>query len=143
MITSMMVEMTKPDKQAPCEPMKARESQSGPQIATSQGEPARRGYSQKKKFVPNLSVSLWLSLACCVVCGSIWLPLARSDSLACFPTLPLALSGSNWLSLLLSLVLCGSNSGSHWRSRLQSMIGTQGPCSARSSADTLTHFIQV
>ena len=111
-MTSMMVEMTKPGKQAPCEPMKARESQSGPQIATSQGEPARRGNSQKEKFVPNLSGSLWLSLACCVV----WLYMALSGSLARFPALP--------GSLRPSLDLAGSLCCSSWFYVVQTLAPT-------------------
>ena len=94
------------------------------------------------------------------------------DSHSGFLWLRLALSGSYWLSmalavstpvsLWLSLALCDSHSGSHWLSLplsgllwsslahycslisvIQSLIGSQGPCSALSAAATLTHFILV
>ena len=77
-----------------------------------------------------------------------------------FHWLSLALTGSLPVSLWLSLVLCDSHSGSHWLSlplsgilwpslahycslisRIQSLIGSQGPCLALSAAATLTHFL--
>ena len=65
-------------------------------------------------------------------------------------------SGSHWLSM----ALCDSHSGSHWLSlllsgilwpslahdfslisRIQPLIGSQGPCSALIANATMTHFI--
>ena len=96
--------------------------------------------------------------------------LASFLALTCSLRLSLALSGSYWLSLAftgslpvslwLSMALCDSHSGSHWLSlplsgilwpslahycslisRIQSLIGSQGPCLALSAAATLTHFL--
>ena len=76
----------------------------------------------------------------------------------------LDLSGSYWispcLSLWLSMALCDSHSGSHWLSlplsgilwpslahycslisRIQPLIGSQGPCSALIADATMTYFI--
>ena len=72
----------------------------------------------------------------------------------------MALTGFLPVSLWLSMALCDSHSGSHWLSlplsgilwpslahycslisRIQSLIGSQGPCSALSAAATLTHFL--
>ena len=74
----------------------------------------------------------------------------------------MALTGFLPVSLWLSMALCDSHSGSHWLSlplsgilwpslahycslisRIQSLIGSQGPCSALSAATTLTHFFPV
>ena len=72
----------------------------------------------------------------------------------------LALTGSLPVSLWLSMAFCDSHSGSQWLSlplsgipwpslahycslisRIQSLIGSQGPCPALSDAATLTHFL--
>ena len=81
---------------------------------------------------------------------------AKDVRLASF-MLSLALIGYLPVSLWLSLALCDSHSGSHWLSlsfsgilwpslahycslilRIQSMIGSQGPCLALSAADALS-----
>ena len=78
--------------------------------------------------------------------------LASFLALTCSLRLSLALSGSYWISPCLSLALYGSHchslaySGPLWLtcsliSRIQSLIGSQGPCSALSTAATLTHFL--
>ena len=79
---------------------------------------------------------------------------------ACFHWTSLALSGSLPVSLWLSMALCNSHSGSHWLSlplsgilwpslahncslisRIQPLIGSQGPCLALIANATMTHFI--
>ena len=97
----------------------------------------------------SLSGSLWSSLALSPalsgsLSGSLWLSLALSSSL--WPSL--ALSGSLWLALWLSLapscslllsqaLYCSPNL------LTKSSFGSQGPCSARSSAAALQHFMLV
>ena len=78
--------------------------------------------------------------------GSKWLLLALSDSFWLSPFLFLALSGfhsgSPWLSFPLFGLLWPSQT--HYCSlisRIQSLIGSQGPCLALSAAATLTHFL--
>ena len=90
----------------------------------------------------------------------LWLPLALTCSLRGFHWLSLALTESLPVSLWPSMALCDSHSGSHWLSlplsgilwpslahycylisRIQSLIGSQSPCSALSTAATLTHFL--
>ena len=79
--------------------------------------------------------------------GSLWLTLALAVRLSLVPSgslrLSLALSGSLWLSqafsgsLRLSLALyCSPNL------LTKPLLGSQGPCSARSVATALQHFIQ-
>ena len=87
--------------------------------------------------------------------GSLWLLLTLSG----FHWLSLALTGSLPVSLWLSMALCGSHSGSHWLSlplsgifwpsmahycslisRIQPLIGTQGPCSPLIADATMKHF---
>ena len=72
----------------------------------------------------------------------------------------MALTGFLPVSLWLSMALCDSHSGSHWLSlplssklwpslahycslisRIQPLIGSQGPCSALIADATMTHFI--
>ena len=84
---------------------------------------------------------------------------AKNVRLASF-LLSLALTGSLPVSLWLSMALCDSHSGSHWLSlplsgilwpslahycslisRIQPLIGSQGPCSALIADATMTHFI--
>ena len=84
---------------------------------------------------------------------------AKKVRLASF-LLSLALTGSLPVSFWLSMALCDSHSGSHWLSlplsgilwpslahycsqilRIQSLIGSQGPCSALTGAATLTQFL--
>ena len=72
------------------------------------------------------------------LCGSVWLVLSLS----------LSLSGSLWLSATPTLAPTGHHCHSlaHYCSPIliiQSLIGSQGPCSALSAAATLTHFILV
>ena len=80
-----------------------------------------------------LSGSLWLTLALSgSLSGSLWLSLARCPALSGSLWLSLAPSGSLWLSQALSGTL-----------RLtKPLLGSQGPCSARSVATVLQHFIQ-
>ena len=86
------------------------------------------------------------------------------DALTCSLRLSLALSGSYWISLWLSMALCDSYSGSHCHSLAYSgplwltlalsgslllsnlayihpLIGSQGPCSALIADVTMTHVI--
>ena len=72
----------------------------------------------------------------------------------------MALTGFLPVSLWLSMALCDSHSGSHWLSlplsgilwpslahycslisRIQPLIGSQGPCSALIADATMTHFL--
>ena len=81
-----------------------------------------------------LSGSLWLSLACCLarfpaLFGSFWLTLALSGYLL----ISQALFGSLWLSQALYCYL---------NLLTKPLLGSQGPCSARSVATVLQHFIQ-
>ena len=105
----------------------------------------------------SLSGSLWLSVNPTLApSGSLWLLLTLSG----FHWLSLALTGSLPVSLWLSLALCDSHSGSHWLSlplsgilwpslahycslisRIQPLIGSQGPCLALIADATMTHFI--
>ena len=107
----------------------------------------------------SLSGSLWFSVTPTVApAGSIWLSLSLYGFLQLSLWLPLALTGSLWLSRS----LCDSHSGFHWLSPplsdllwpsqahycslillIQSLIGSQGSCSAISAAATLTHFAPV
>ena len=92
-----------------------------------------------------LWLAVWLTLALSgSLSGSLWLSLALSGSL--WPSL--ALSGSVWLALWLSLapscslllsqaLYCSPNL------LTKSSFGSQGPCSARSSAAALQHFLLV
>ena len=50
-------------------------------------------------------------------------------------------SGSHWLSMPLSGILLPSLAHCSLISRIQSLIGSQGPCLALSAAATLTHFL--
>ena len=62
-------------------------------------------------------------------CGSLWLPLTSSRAF----WLSQALCGSHWLPLANYCSLI---------SLIQSLLGSQGPCSARSVATALQHFNQ-
>ena len=78
--------------------------------------------------------------------SSLRLSVALSGSYWISPCLSLALYGSLWLPLWLSLPLSGIlwPSLAHYCSlisRIQSLIGSQGPCSALSATATLTHFL--
>ena len=79
----------------------------------------------------SLSGSLWLSLA---LSGSLWPSLALSGTL--WFALRLSLAPSGYLSLSLA-VYCSPNM------LIKSLLGSQGPCSARSSATALFDFLQV
>ena len=89
---------------------------------------------------------LWLPLA--LTC-SLRLSLALSGSYWISPCLSLALYGSLWLPLWLSLALTATlwhtlAPLAHYcsqTSRIQSLIGSQGRCSALSAAAMLTHFL--
>ena len=106
-----------------------------------------------------LSGSYWISPCLSLALyGSLWLPLWLPLALTCSLRLSLALSGSYWISPCLSLALYGSlwlplwlslaltatlwPSLAHYCSlisRIQPLIGSQGPCSALIA--TMTHFI--
>ena len=76
--------------------------------------------------------------------GSLWLPLAPFGSLWLLLTLSgFHCTGSHWLSLPLSGILWPSLAHCTLISRIQSLFGSQGPCSALSAAAKLTHFIPV
>ena len=109
-----------------------RESQSERQ-RESQREPEREPQREPQRATKILSGSLsdflWLTLAFSLVhSGSHWLSLAHSGSL----WLPQA-SGS----LRLSLALSGSPN-----LLTKPLLGSQGPCLARSIATALQHFNQ-
>ena len=102
--------------------------------------------------------------------GSLRLSVTPPLTLTGFLRLLQDLSGSYWLSvapigslpfsLWLSIALCDPHSGSHWLSlplsgilwpslahycslisRIQPLIGSQGPCSALIADATMTHFL--
>ena len=93
------------------------------------------------RYAKNVRLASFLALTC-----SLRLSLALSGSYWISPCLSLALYGSLWLPLWLSLPLSGIlwPSLAHYCSlisRIHSLIGSQGPCSAFSAAATLTHFL--
>ena len=82
----------------------------------------------------SLSGSLWLAVRLSLAhSSSLWLTLAPSGSLSGSLWLHLALSGSLWLAQ----ALYGSPN-----LLTKPLLGSQGPCSARSSATALQHFLQ-
>ena len=91
--------------------------------------------------------SKWLSLTPTLApSGSNLLSQAFTGSLWLLVDLSLSLSGSLWLSVAPTLALTGSHCHSlaHYCSlisRIQPLIGSQGPCSALIADATMTHFI--
>ena len=131
------------------EPEKARVIQGVPEWAReSQSEPERvwvsliEPHRESQRATENLSGSPWLALVHSgSLPGSLWLSRAHPGSLRNAAQLSLALTGSLRLSLAFS--------GSLWlsialRICVQSpcLAHKQGPCSARSVATALQHFIQ-
>ena len=83
----------------------------------------------------SLPVSLWLSMAPCNShSGSLWLSQALTGSRWLLLWFPLTLTATLWLTLAVSCSLI---------SLIQSLIGSQDPCSALSAAATLMHFVLV
>ena len=148
------VSQRKPEwtRESQSEPERARVSQRKPEwTRESLREPERAWESQREpqrepqRFSLALPDSLWLTLALSLAhSGSLWLTLALSGSLSGSLWLSLALSGSLWLSLALSDSLWLSLALSLSPDLLtKPLLGSQGPCSARSIATALQHFIQL
>ena len=95
-------------------------------------EPWRDSHGETQIFSLNLSNSLRLSWISLPLFGFLWLFLA----------LPLALSNSLWLCLALSdfVWIFGSLSPDML---IETLLGSQGPCSARSVATVLQHLSQL
>ena len=119
-------------------------------------------FNNFRQKIPSFDASLQKRVLfnCCATKQCLCMLKMWGQPLSGFHWLSLAVTGSLPVSLWLSMALCDSHSGSHWLSlplsgilwpslahycslisRIQPLIGSQGPCSALIADATMTHFI--